>query len=346
MRQLFSRLLPTLALFALAGCATPVTAYNMAVPDAVQSEVARQEAMVQAGMDVRESRPSPSARFPMSQRVMAIAERVFIAAAPYCGWQTTAGYPVTVGVIGRGQPQIINAAGRLRPGDVVLGILGQDVPDGRAGYEMLNEIGGQAAQRRMSLPLTVARGNQVLTETYEPIAECALPVKLVRGDEWNAYTDGEALYLYTKLVQDLPNDDDLAFTMAHEMSHALLGHVQKSQQNAMTGALFGMAIEAAVGSNSGEFSQMGASLGQMQYSQEFEHEADYMGLYLLANAGYDLMAGPRVARRIAQQSPESIRYGTDHPSSAARAASLMSTIQEIKAKQSAGQPLSPSMRQK
>lgn len=344
MRQFF----PLVALYVLSACATPTTAYTVAPPQAVQSEVMKQEQMVQMGRGLRESAPSPSSRYPVPQRVMAVAERVFIAAAPYCGWQTSTAYPVSVGVIGNRQPEVISAAGDLRPGDVVLGIQGQRVDVGRSGYQQLNEVGSAVAQRGQPLQISAARGNKIINTTYQPVAACLLPVKLHNEGEWNAYTDGEALHLDARLVKDLSNDDDLAFVMAHELAHALLGHVQKTQQNAMTGALVGLALEAVISGQNGmggELSRAGAQAGQLHYSQAFEHEADYVGLYLLAETGYDLQAGPRVARRIAQQDPRSIHYASSHPSSAARAAGLAATIAEITAKQQSGQPVRPTMAQ-
>jgi beta-barrel assembly-enhancing protease len=271
---------------------------------------------------------------------------VLIAASPYCQNRLMNAYPVNVGSRDAGPPEVLNAAAPLQPGDRITAMNGRAVPGGKQGYAFLNREGGNLTRSGQPLQLTALRGRQRIEATYNVVPACAYNINLEDNNEWNAYADGETMHVERKLMDDLANDDDLAFVVAHELAHNLLSHVGKSQQNMMAGALIGLGLEAAIGAMggggmSGEIARAGAGVAQMRYSQEFEREADYVGLYILANSGYDLNAGPRVARRIAEQDARAIHYAGSHPSSADRAASLMATIREIEEKVKRGAPLAP-----
>ena len=334
-----------LPLLLLSACATPSTAYTVAPPDVVEREARMQEYMMHTGQRDR-AEPSLSSRLPAIQRLTAVAERVLISAAPYCGNRLMPAYPVSAGTPDNGPPVVINAADPLLPGDRIVALDGQPVPYGKQGFVWLARNGGGKAHSGQPITLTVRRGTQTLNSTYATVPACNYDVVLEDNGQWNAYADGRKLHVELRLMQDLRNDDDLAFVLAHELSHNILGHVGKQQQNAMAGAAAGLAIEAILsgfggGQMNGDMVRTGAGIAGMGYSQDFEREADYVGLYILANTGYDLYAGPRVARAIARQDARSIRNSSSHPTSSDRAASLITTIGEIESKARSGQPLVP-----
>jgi predicted Zn-dependent protease len=83
------------------------------------------------------------------------------------------------------------------------------------------------------------------------------------------------------------------------------------------------------------------------YSQDFESEADYVGLYVVARAGMPIDNAPRFWRRMGSQvAPGAISHGTTHPPTAQRFVALEAAVAEIKAKQAAGQPLLPNEKSK
>ncbi len=77
------------------------------------------------------------------------------------------------------------------------------------------------------------------------------------------------------------------------------------------------------------------------YSQDFEREADYVGAYIVARAGYPLAGVPGVWRKFASISPSAISYASTHPTTAERFVRLNEIIQEIEAKIRAGEELLP-----
>jgi predicted Zn-dependent protease len=82
----------------------------------------------------------------------------------------------------------------------------------------------------------------------------------------------------------------------------------------------------------------------MAYSQDFESEADYVGMYFMRRAGFDIDDVEAVWRRMAVEHPESIRLAYTHPTTAERFLVLARTRDEIRTKEASGEPLVPNTR--
>jgi predicted Zn-dependent protease len=180
--------------------------------------------------------------------------------------------------------------------------------------------------------------------------DCGYDISLTRpkaneGDTVNAYADGKSIFITSAMVKFTRNDDELAFILAHETAHNVMEHISGLQQNALVGMLAGMAADIAMasagGGNGSTFTQLGGSLAGQAYSPEFEAEADYIGLYLAARAGYDISGAPDMWRRMSLDNPDSIYLTSTHPSNAARYVSMRKTVAEIQGKQARGLPLVP-----
>lgn len=185
---------------------------------------------------------------------------------------------------------------------------------------------------------------------------CAYGIRVKRSrngegtDTLNAYADGEQIYITSAMVRFADDDDQLAFIIAHEFAHNLMGHIDAKKQNLLVGMLIGAAADAVLASqgyNSGSasFMKAGAESGALVYSPEFEQEADYIGLYLMARAGYDFEDAPYFWRRMSVENQEAIYFTTTHPSNAERFVLMKKYIAEIKAKKAAGRPLFPEFQQ-
>jgi predicted Zn-dependent protease len=72
-----------------------------------------------------------------------------------------------------------------------------------------------------------------------------------------------------------------------------------------------------------------------------EREADYVGLYLTARAGFDISRAPEFWRRFAADYGDAVYVRWSHPGSAERAANLAATREEILQKLRSGLPLTP-----
>jgi predicted Zn-dependent protease len=82
----------------------------------------------------------------------------------------------------------------------------------------------------------------------------------------------------------------------------------------------------------------------MAYSVGFEREADYVGAYYAARAGYDTKSTEEIWRRMALVHPHSILSGRTHPIAAVRFLQIQKTTAEIEEKKRRGQPLNPALK--
>jgi beta-barrel assembly-enhancing protease len=183
----------------------------------------------------------------------------------------------------------------------------------------------------------------------EPGANCSFKVILdAKEHGLNAHADGQNVVIYPAMVDFAKNDNHLAFVIAHEFAHNIMGHINASQQNTLIGSLLGTVADVAAGAaganTSGVFGKIGQQQGMLRYSADFEAEADYVGLYILARAGYRIEEAPDFWRIMSQANPDSIYIAQSHPTNPARTIAMGKTVAEIRAKQRAGQPLIPNIR--
>lgn len=180
---------------------------------------------------------------------------------------------------------------------------------------------------------------------------CAFGFKLEESGELNAYADGNYIVVSTAMIDFTSGrDDELAEVIAHEYAHNIMGHVSSQTQNAAVGGILG-AIADQVASSQGF--NTGGAIGKLsqgyavqRYSVSFEQEADYVGLYIMERAGYDIKKSPDLWRRMSQADSRGITMRTSHPTNPERYIALNKTIAEIEAKKAAKQPLVPGFRQK
>ena len=134
---------------------------------------------------------------------------------------------------------------------------------------------------------------------------------LINQSSANAWAlPGGKTAVFTGLLPILQDEDGLAAIMGHEVAHAVLQHgiERMTQQALLDGALelTSMALgdmsesdrDATLQALSG-LSSIGVAL---PFSRTHESEADEVGLYFAAEAGYDPRAAIRVWERMAESS--------------------------------------------
>lgn len=177
---------------------------------------------------------------------------------------------------------------------------------------------------------------------------CPYGLILQRSDEVNAAADGQNVFVNTGMFRFVENDDQLAIVIAHEIAHNVMRHLDGKKANTILGSLFGAIIDigaSAYGVNTGgEFAKAGAKAGALAFSQDFEREADYVGMYIVAATGRPLAQSPDFWRRMAQENASSIVFAGTHPTTAERFLRLDATASEIERKLALGVPLQPEMR--
>lgn len=228
----------------------------------------------------------------------------------------------------------------LMVGDVVMSINGEESPHGKRAWGKAYKEIRDAAEEGKDVLLVLQRGNEEKSVTLTPELGCDIPVYLVRGNMLNAYTDGKNIFVYDDMVDFCEADQELATIVGHELAHAAMGHVESKQNNAMVGSIFDALLGAAIGVNLG----VGQAIGAGAYSQEFEKEADYVGLYMAARGGYEVEGCSGVWRKMAVEHPDAITHASSHPHTADRYLGLDATAKEIAEKKESNAVLMPSMK--
>lgn len=153
-----------------------------------------------------------------------------------------------------------------------------------------------------------------------------------------AATRGNFLFVWSGLLEYLRSDEELAVVLAHELGHILAGHVMPDPAeiaNRTVAQVGGAITSGIVGSSSrvGVAGDLAGQLAQMALEalvvnpgqRQLETEADEVGLFLLAKAGFDPDGAINFWERV-QNDPEfgsgALAFLSTHPSSADRFAHL------------------------
>lgn len=184
--------------------------------------------------------------------------------------------------------------------------------------------------------------------TLAPDTLCDYSLVAIKDDQLNAWADGHTVYVTSAMLRFAADDDELAVVLSHEISHNAMRHMDAKKRNMTIGAIFGAVLDVAAASQGvntgGEFTNDFAAAASQVFSQEFESEADYVGMYLLARSHRPYVTAADFWRRMAQESPGSIKFASSHPTTAERYLRLDRTATEIQAKESKGDTLLPEMR--
>jgi hypothetical protein len=235
----------------------------------------------------------------------------------------------------------------IKPGDTLISVSGEMLPDGKAGVTVAARELARAGQG--PLPMTLKRGENFFNVIVSPKMGCDFPVLLdYRDHRINAYADGQRIVVSKGILRFAENDNEVAMVVAHELAHSALGHVDKMRNNATVGSIGGLVIDGLLASagvgTGGQFSQLGGQMALAQYSVPFEQEADYVGMYLLARAGYDTAGVADFWRRMAAEGEASIALRTTHPASAERYLAIDRAHAEISDKKRRGLKLAPNFK--
>lgn len=335
------------AVLALGGCFAP----QSAAPD-VDTADAMTEIRLQLETTIRE-------QMEMVKRVERVAGDLVIANAPLCGKRTTyqAGFSaVTRNSFGEDladalesvygvqkEPTVYavqkgtDAARHLKERDVITRINGKKMGARGSGLKDIAKIAAEGN----AYTLDVRRGKREFQVALMPVKVCDSAVHVEKDAEIGASANGDDMFITIGMLRFLrdDNDDELALTLGHELAHNIRSHIESKKANAVIGELLGTVVAVGTGL---DFRDLFIEIGAKAYSQDFESEADYIGLYYAARAGYGIEEAPNLWRRMGADNPDSIHLaGTTHPSTAKRFLALKKAVAEIKRKQKDGAPLYP-----
>lgn len=231
----------------------------------------------------------------------------------------------------------------LREKDVIVALEGRSIPTGAGARQKFVDALAAAAKAKKQLTIKVRRAEGERSISVEHEAACDYPVQLHPADMINAFADGKQVVIMRGMLRFVRDDLDLAVVVGHELAHNTMKHIEKQTGNVLLGTLVDILAATRGVDTQGLF----GNLGGMVYSKDFEAEADYVGLYFTARAGFEIEKAPNLWRRMAAANPGGIQqrgFGASHPSTPERFLALEKIVTEIRAKKAAGRELRPEVR--
>lgn len=151
-------------------------------------------------------------------------------------------------------------------------------------------------------------------------------VVVVKSGEINANVSPDGtVVVYTGILPVAKSPQGLAVMLGHEVAHVVARHsAERMSQKFAAQTINNLAVQMAdrkhrdtVAAVFGYGSKYGVLL---PYSRAHESEADRLGLYFMAKAGFDPIEGPEVWRRMqaAKAGRENPEFESSHPSPATR----------------------------
>ena len=230
------------------------------------------------------------------------------------------------------------AAAGLQSGDRILAIGGQDLPRESQSVPKFKQRLKEANGGQIALRIGGDRPRTVVVVS-KPL--CDYSMDIAPDESINAFADGKRVVVTRAMMRFARDEVELALVLGHELAHNVMNHVNLKLANAVPGLLLDLVFAGLGVNTSGAFSKVSASA----YSQDFEAEADYVGLYYLARAGYPIADAPKFWRRMAALNPKAVSHATSHPTTATRFVGLRNAVKEITSKLSDGQPLVPNLKE-
>lgn len=193
-------------------------------------------------------------------------------------------------------------------------------------------------------------GVALCKNTDKPVNKCVYDYELMdEGQPLNAYADGKTIYVTPAMMRFAKKDDELAVVLGHEYAHNVMEHRTAKRTNEIVGNAIGFALDMLASYNGistgGQLTNLGAEAANAAYSQNFEKEADYVGLYITSLAGYNITYAPKFWRRMSMVNEDAIMEASTHPSNPERFVGLSKVVKEVTDKRSKGQKLAPELKE-
>jgi len=214
----------------------------------------------------------------------------------------------------------------IRHGDVVQSVTGQPVATRKeAGAAISAALRGGAGK---PVALGLDRDGVPYFVSIAPKRMCDCNVGIWQRQSVAVFQNDQGFELGLGLLSFASKDEDLAVIIGHELAHQMLGH----EKNVGWGQLGKLFAELFTGGGYGE-----------PYTLEQEIQADRLGFYYAARAGFSLDRAPGIWKRLAAAMvhPDAVTKNRPYFASDEREKALTAVREEIMAKIQAGQPLVP-----
>lgn len=172
------------------------------------------------------------------------------------------------------------------------------------------------------LDLIIERQGRMLKRTIIPTPACRTRFEVEISQQYIARADGEMVQIGVRNLEEY-SDNELAVTVAHELSHNILRHRKRLTEK---GVDFG--VLSGFGPN-------------VKFFRQTEMEADILSVYLLVNAGYDPNIAVDFWRRIGPKRSAGIFDSRSHPDWRDRLATIRDEALKVEA--TSKRPITPEL---
>lgn len=224
------------------------------------------------------------------------------------------------------------AVAGLQPGDLILSVHGQllqpgdgttDSYDGlQANIDVLDQ-----ALARGPVQLQVRRDGSERAVALRPVQACAYATQVLVTDTLSGSADGRHIFIPAGMANLAATDDQLAFVLAHELAHAVLEHRTQREVTGVRGA-----------TNWAISMRRGLSLTA-------EADADRMGVFLAARAGFDPYAALEFLTLLEEADPGvrfiQVNLGGIYEPASVRRRTLAPVLADIAERRETGRALIP-----
>ena len=226
----------------------------------------------------------------------------------------------------------------LRKGDVLVAADGKLLPVGANAETEAAAVLGPLVGANKVLTLTIARGGNNQQLRVPVTRACAFKIDIGNSDNVNAYSDGQRVMITRGMVNFAQSDDAIAYVLAKDIAHNVLGHAATTKQAYTVGSIIDNLVSVRP-----DLSMLIGTAGVKPMPQELDAAADNLSLYMVARAGYNVEGARAFWQRLATQYPATVLngYTANHPSVAYRLSTIDKTVTAIRSKQSNKQPLVP-----
>jgi len=229
------------------------------------------------------------------------------------------------------QPQILQvlangpAVSQLKTGDKLLSINQLAFPKGTA--KSIKHLQENLKDQK-TVELEIERNNKTLSLTLTPELLCDFPVILSGSNAINGYANGSTIVITQGLMRFAEKDTELALIIAHEMAHNTQHHIPQRIKNSSLGLI----LDAALLTSGIPSPLIATGLGANLYTQQYEIEADLIGLQLMHQAGFEIDGLDLFWQKMASVHPSTITKGQEisHPTTVERSILIRKEIARLK----------------
>jgi len=199
-----------------------------------------------------------------------------------------------------------------------------------------------ARQVELMFPLSTdkrlqARVDRVGKAVVEQLETRVYPYqfKVLAVPDYNAFAiPGGFIYVYEGLLDRVPDDNALAFVLAHEVTHVAHRHWAKRTEDMKGVSVLGALAAQAIGGDSDLLAGLASELVYLRYSRDDEDDADQSAMEYLWRAGFDPQGAVAAMQEIVEMEKGASvpRYLRNHPPAADRLKRLQQKQEELKSR--------------